>query len=111
MNPIEQYREALLEALARVRADGETDYAQVILRAAAQDNGHGILVLFEDAAANTAPGGFAATGRQRLIRIRFDADSFRYPARRTGAGGRQRGNGEPVYDIVRGADLASVFAT
>lgn len=107
----EAHFQHILEALARVRADGETDYAQVILRAAAQDNGHGILVLFEDAAANTAPGGFAATGRQRLIRIRFDADSFRYPARRTGAGGRQRGNGEPVYDIVRGADLASVFAT
>ncbi|MEN8108919.1 MAG: DUF58 domain-containing protein [Pseudomonadota bacterium] len=107
----EGHFQTLLEALARVRADGDTSYAETIRRAGEHDGGRGVLIVFENQPSDTEHGGFIDTGQHRLIRIRFDADSFRYPARRSVGGGRSVEFGDQVYHIGRGADLERVFAT
>lgn len=107
----EGHFQTILEALARVRADGESDYAETIRQAAEHDGGRGVLVVFENQPADTGSVGYVDTGQHRVIRIRFDADSFRYPARRVAGGGRGVESGDQVYHIGRGADLERVFAT
>jgi len=103
--------QTVLEALARVKADGDADYADAIRLASGHDGGRGVLVVFENQPADTGTGGFVGAGQHRFIRIRFDADSFRYPARRSLGGGRSIESGEPVYHISRSVDLERVFAT
>ena len=107
----EGHFQTVLEALARVRADGTTDYAETVRQAAGHDGGRGVLVVFENQSADTDSEAGVDAGPQRVIRIRFDADSFRYPARRSGGGGQRVETGEQVYYIGRGADLERVFAT
>lgn len=107
----EGHFQTVLEALARVQADGDSDYAETVRAAAGHDGGRGVLVVFEHRAAAAGADTRIDTGRQRVIRICLDADSFRYPARRAAGGGHRVESGEQVYHIGRGADLERVFAT
>jgi uncharacterized protein (DUF58 family) len=107
----EAHFRTLLEALARVRADGDAPYAESIRLAEEHDGGRGVLVVFESVSADAGDLGSICAARQRVIRVRFDADSFRFPVRRPAGGGRSIESGDAVYHIVRGADLERVFAT
>jgi len=103
--------QTILEALARVRADGDSDCAEAIHLESEHDNGRGVLVVFENEPAGAESAAQIDSGQCRVIRIRFETDSFRYPARRSPGGGRGTGPGDPVYCIGRSADLERVFAT
>jgi uncharacterized protein (DUF58 family) len=107
----EGHFQTILEALARVQADGDTAYAEAIRLAGEHDGGRGVLVVFENEPSDAGPDGFVDSGQHRVVRIRFDTDSFLYPVRRSPGGGRSIGSGDQVYRIGRGADLERVFAT
>jgi uncharacterized protein (DUF58 family) len=107
----ETHFQHVLEALARVRADGDTAYADFIQLAGEHVGGRGVLVVFENPLPDAEPGGAIDAGPHRVIRIRFDTDSFRYPARRPADGGPRIESGDPLYRVSRGADLERVFAT
>jgi uncharacterized protein (DUF58 family) len=103
--------QTLLDALARVRADGDTPCAEAMRLAGEHDGGRGVLVVFENQPSDAQAGTFFDAGQHRVIRVRFDIDSFLYPARRPAGGGRVIESGDQVYHIRRGADLERVFAT
>jgi uncharacterized protein (DUF58 family) len=108
----EKHYQVILEALARVRADGETTYAETIQRALPSLRQGSVLVLFDNSPPNTTVQPFPLFALQtrhiKPVWIRFQTDSFLQPE--TFKPSHQTSN-IPSYTICRGDDLARVFAT
>lgn len=110
-------RARMLDALARIEADGRTPYGDAIARAAAPLGNGGNAVLFLAADGRHSDGiraalGVLATRRIRPLCVAFDRASFgdtrAQPLERVVAA-TLSGNG-PVYRVCQGDDLARVFA-
>jgi uncharacterized protein (DUF58 family) len=95
------YRQ-ILEALARVRADGDTPYAEAVAEAQAELGPGGNLLLFEHGG-DGAPLAGGARQPTHAIRVRFDMASF---------GGRLASRMQPragAHVVCCGDDLSRVF--
>lgn len=106
----EQHFETIMQALARVKADGSLSYSESLRLATEQSGGQGVLVLFENPSPHGTYNEPVDLQHPARVSIRFDTGSFLYPARRPSMSGRQLEQGRPVYSISRGADLPRVFA-
>jgi uncharacterized protein (DUF58 family) len=99
--------EAILEALARVQADGDLDYQGAKLRALAEVSPGSVMVLFHSAPDTELPTFYAR--HVKPVWIRFDTDSFRWPVQVGRRTAFELKGDMPVYTIRRGDDLTQVF--
>lgn len=103
--------QTILEALARVRADGDTPYRQATHHAVAQLPGGGILFLFEMVAAHQAAEKLEMYQHHiRPLRVRFNTASFLHPAEEERTRRYTPALHEGIYSVQCGDDLARVFA-
>lgn len=102
---------ALLELLARVRADGDTAYPDVLSQALARMPQAGVVVVFENDVASALQRldtRLLHESRHETLTIRFDTASFeRGP---DGVVRQWRGRGSGVYRVRCGDDLEAVFS-
>jgi len=102
---------AILELLARVRADGDTPYPECLSRALARIRQAGVVVVFE----NDSASGVRRLDRRLLhesrheaLVIRFDTASFEQGPK--GVRTRWHGRGSTEYRVRCGDDLEMVFS-
>lgn len=102
-------RQDLLESLAWVKADGESDYNQIIRQFVAQQSTGGSVILFDNGQIDlqSSINMLLARHYQPII-YRFDIPTFESKRFQT-AFVRTNERGIPVFIIQRGTDLARLF--
>ncbi len=107
----ETHNRVVLELLARVRADGDTAYAEVLSRALGRMPRAGVVVVFENdtaAATQRLDARLLHASRHEALTIRFDSRSFE---RGPGVSlPRRLARADSTYQISCGDDLAGVFS-
>ena len=102
-------RQDLLESLAWVKADGESNYQQIIRQFVAQQSTGGSVILFDNGQIDlqSSINMLLARNYQPII-YRFDVPTFESKRFQT-AFVRSNEHGIPVFIIQRGTDLARLF--
>jgi uncharacterized protein (DUF58 family) len=106
-----QHYEALLTALAEVKADGQVPYEVAVQQALWEVTPGSVMVLFHSPLEGMPahePTAFYSR-HVKPVWVRFDSHSFRYPIQVGSGASFERIGDIPIYHVQRGDDLAAIF--
>ncbi|NOX42167.1 MAG: DUF58 domain-containing protein [Gammaproteobacteria bacterium] len=109
----ELHYQTILEALARVQADGDVPYRQAIENALSHVHESGVFVLFDVPAPKSKGQGDLSTFGNFHIKpvwVKLDTDSFLCPVQLKRGGAAWNNDSTPIYTVYNGDDLEKVFS-
>jgi len=110
----ELHYQTILEALARVQADGEIPYKIAINNALAHVHDSGVMVLFDvPSLDNKNQINYLELEQQHVmpVKVEFNSDSFIHPVQLEKGGAFRVNGNHPVYPVYRGDDLERIFSS